>query len=165
MPRRVVSIALGTLLAAIGALASGRVGFAVQGPAVSFAKDVAPVLERNCLSCHGEAIQMGRFDLRTRDAALRGGTRGADIVPGDAAASRMYRRIAGLEQPAMPAQNPPLPPEQVAAIKQWIDDGAAWVKDDVDGRCQLVKVLSNGFAHAALDAIAIVGLAHDLADG
>jgi len=126
MPRRVVSIALGTLLAAIGALASGRVGFAVQGPAVSFAKDVAPVLERNCLSCHGEAIQMGRFDLRTRDAALRGGTRGADIVPGDAAASRMYRRIAGLEQPAMPAQNPPLPPEQVAAIKQWIDDGAAW---------------------------------------
>ena len=125
MPRRVVSIALGFLLASIGALASGGDG-AVQSPTVSFAKDVAPVLERNCLSCHGEAIQMGRFDLRTRDAALRGGTRGADLVPGDAGASRMYRRIAGLEQPAMPAQSPALPPEQVAAIKQWIDEGAAW---------------------------------------
>src|SRR4051812_36767075 len=126
MPRRVVSIALGILVASIGALASGGAGLAVQGPAVSFAKDVAPVLERNCLSCHRDAIPMGRFDLRTREAALRGGTRGADVVPGDAAGSRLYRRIAGLEQPAMPAQSAPLPAADVAAIKRWIDDGAAW---------------------------------------
>ena len=126
MPRRVVSIALGILVASVGALAGGSAGPGGQSPAVSFAKDVAPVLERNCLSCHGDAIQMGRFDLRTRDAALRGGTRGADIVPGDTAGSRMYRRIAGLEQPAMPAQSAALPAADVAAIKQWIDDGAAW---------------------------------------
>ena len=126
MPRRVVSIALGILVASVGALASGSVGHGAQSPAVSFAKDVAPVLERNCLSCHGDAVQMGRFDLRTRDAALRGGTRGGDLVPGDAAASRMYRRIAGLEQPAMPAQSAALPAADVAAIKHWIDEGAAW---------------------------------------
>jgi hypothetical protein len=38
----------------------------------------------------------------------------------------MYRRIAGLEQPAMPAQSAALPAAEVAAIKQWIDGGAAW---------------------------------------
>src|SRR5262249_40665568 len=62
----------------------------------------------------------------TRESALRGGSRGADIVPGDAEGSRLYRRIAGLEKPAMPAQAPALGAAEVAAIKQWIDEGAAW---------------------------------------
>jgi mono/diheme cytochrome c family protein len=93
---------------------------------ISFDKDVKPVLEQHCLSCHGETMQSGKFDLRSRDSALKGGRRGSDLVPGDAAASRLYRRVAGLERPSMPAQAEPLPAEQIAAIKQWIDEGAAW---------------------------------------
>jgi mono/diheme cytochrome c family protein len=93
---------------------------------ISFDTDVKPVLEQHCLSCHGETLQSGRFDLRSRDSALKGGARGSDLVPGDAAASRLYRRVAGLERPSMPAQAEPLPAEQIAAIKQWIDEGAAW---------------------------------------
>src|SRR6516162_9144101 len=77
------------------------------------------------LLCHGETMQ-GRFDLRSRESALAGGSRGSDIIPGDADGSRLFRRIAGLEQPTMPAQGAPLTASQISAIKQWIDEGAKW---------------------------------------
>ena len=60
-------------------------------PPISFDTQVKPVLEHACLSCHGETMQSGKFDLRSRDSALKGGARGSDLVPGDAAASRLYR--------------------------------------------------------------------------
>jgi hypothetical protein len=93
---------------------------------VSFARDVQPLFEGSCASCHGDTAQLSRFDLRTRESALRGGARGSDIVPGNADGSRLYRRIAGLEQPSMPAQGTPLTAAQVAVVKQWIDEGAKW---------------------------------------
>src|SRR5262249_26402234 len=110
----------------LGLLAAGSIGALVRAQSASFAKDVQPILENNCLSCHGETMQMGKFDLRSRESALRGGTRGSDIVPGDAERSRLYRRIAGVEQPAMPMDDTPLTAAQIAAIKRWIDDGATW---------------------------------------
>lgn len=94
--------------------------------AVSFAKDILPLFERSCRTCHGDTAQLSRFDLRTRESALRGGERGADIIPGSAEQSRLYRRVAGLEKPSMPAQGTPLTAAQIAAVRQWIDEGANW---------------------------------------
>jgi hypothetical protein len=94
--------------------------------AISFARNVQPIFDASCASCHGDTAQLSRFDLRTRESALRGGARGSDIVPGSAESSRLYRRVAGLEQPSMPAQGTPLTSAQVAMVKQWIDEGAAW---------------------------------------
>ena len=93
---------------------------------VSFAKDIHPIFSNTCGTCHGETAQLSKFDLRTRESALLGGERGSDIVPGNAEQSRLYRRVAGLEKPSMPLQGSPLTPAQVAAIKQWINDGAKW---------------------------------------
>jgi hypothetical protein len=123
---RVTSVATGfAIVASIAALMGAQSARAPIDPPISFEKDVQPILEKNCLSCHGETMQ-GRLDLRSRDGALKGGARGADLVPGDSEASRLYRRVAGLERPAMPAQADPLPAEQIAAIKKWIDQGAPW---------------------------------------
>ncbi|HEV3060493.1 MAG TPA: PSD1 and planctomycete cytochrome C domain-containing protein [Vicinamibacterales bacterium] len=130
MHGRLTSIALALVLAgSLAALPSGQTGQSAPGvPAtgVSFAKDVDPILERSCRSCHGEAVQMGKLDLHTRESALKGGVRGPDIIPGNAEESRLYRRIAGLEQPPMPAQGPALAAGEIAAIRQWINDGASW---------------------------------------
>src|SRR3954471_7411806 len=69
---------------------------------VSFTADIRPVFESSCWKCHGGAIQLSKLDLRTREAALKGGERGAALVPGKAAESRLYRVVAGLEKPSMP---------------------------------------------------------------
>jgi hypothetical protein len=66
------------------------------------------------------------LDLRTRDGAVRGGENGAAVVPGRADQSRLYRRVAGLEEPSMPMEGAPLNAQQISAIKAWIDQGAHW---------------------------------------
>jgi len=91
---------------------------------VSFERDVRPILQASCESCHGDTRTSG-LDLRTRDGALKGGDNGAAIVPGRADQSRLYRRIAGLEEPSMPMGGE-LTAREIAIIKSWIDQGAHW---------------------------------------
>lgn len=88
------------------------------------------ILQQRCLQCHGETLQMSGLDVRTRQALLKGGDKGPAIVPGNAEASRAYRRVAGMEQPAMPmAPLPALSSDELAVFKAWIDQGAKWDSD------------------------------------
>ena len=105
-------------------LAGGAGLFGADGP-VSFTRDIQPVFESSCWKCHGGAVQLSKLDLRSREAALKGGQRGPAMVPGKAADSRLYRVVAGLEKPNMPLDGK-LSAAQISAIKDWIDQGAAW---------------------------------------
>ena len=96
---------------------------------VSFTKQIRPIFESSCWKCHGGAMQLSRLDLRSRDNALKGGQRGPAIVPGNAADSRLFRLISGQEKPAMPMDGSHLTPEQIAAVRDWINQGAAWEGD------------------------------------
>src|SRR5215510_10020651 len=96
-----------------------------QAP-VSFSKDIQPLLEQNCVGCHGQSMQSSRLDLSTREGALRGGTRWPAIVPGEAEHSYLYRLAAGMDKPAMPLNGKKLTDEQLATIKNWINQGAPW---------------------------------------
>jgi hypothetical protein len=95
------------------------------GQSVPFTPDVQSILENHCWKCHGGSVQLSKLDLRTRESALRGGTRGAAIVPGKAEESRLYRLVAGLEKPSMPLDGK-LTANQIATIKAWVDQGAPW---------------------------------------
>jgi len=104
-----------------GVLPPSRQLFAQE--TVSFTRDIQPILQASCWRCHGEQHVSG-LDLRTRDGAVAGGDNGAAIVPGKAEESRLYRRIAGLEEPTMPFEGPRLAPQHVSLIKIWIEQGA-----------------------------------------
>ena len=71
---------------------------------VAFDRDIRPILETHCLSCHSAALRVSRLDLSSREGALTGGAKGVVLVPGDAEHSRLYRMVAGLDRPAMPMQ-------------------------------------------------------------
>ena len=92
---------------------------------VSFAADIRPIFENSCWKCHGGAVQLSKLDLRTREAALKGGEHGAAIVPSKAEESRLYRLVAALEKPSMPLDGK-LSADQIATIRRWIDQGAVW---------------------------------------
>lgn len=96
-----------------------------QDRVVSFVHDVKPLLENRCLKCHGPAMQLGKLDLRDRASALKGSGKGAALVPGDAEKSPLYRHVAGLDKPQMPMDGK-LKPEEIAAIRDWIAQGAPW---------------------------------------
>jgi hypothetical protein len=91
----------------------------------SLGQEVLRLFEQKCAQCHGEAVQMGGLDLRTRDSILRGGETGPAVTPGKSEASLLYARVAGLKKPLMPmAPMPPLNEIEVALLKRWIDEGA-----------------------------------------
>ena len=92
---------------------------------VSFSKEIQPIFQATCWTCHGASVRMSQLDLRTRESALQGGAHGVDLVPGKAVDSRLYRLVAGVDKPRMPL-NGQLTPEQVETIKLWIEQGAKW---------------------------------------
>src|SRR6476661_3800003 len=52
-----------------------------------FVKEIRPLFEKQCLTCHSGAKPQSGLDLSTRDGILKGGSRGPAIVPGDPAGS------------------------------------------------------------------------------
>jgi Protein of unknown function (DUF1553)/Protein of unknown function (DUF1549)/Planctomycete cytochrome C len=93
---------------------------------VTFARDIQPILEKSCWSCHSADLKLADLDLSTREAALKGGEHGAALVPGSAEKSKIYRMAAGLDDPKMPMEGEALKPAELTALKTWIDQGAVW---------------------------------------
>ncbi len=94
---------------------------------IEFERDVAPVFEARCLSCHNRADAAGDFILETRAAAL---DHPDAILPGEASQSYLVKMISGTV-PEMPEEGDPLTQMEVSIIRQWIDAGANWPKERV----------------------------------
>src|SRR5438874_1991580 len=75
-------------------------------PAASFAGPstltAQAVLEQNCGSCHALPNPMGGLDIRTRESILRGGRRGAALIPGQAGKSLIIQAVEGAGELKMP---------------------------------------------------------------
>ncbi|HYC99801.1 MAG TPA: PSD1 and planctomycete cytochrome C domain-containing protein [Phycisphaerales bacterium] len=85
------------------------------------------VLQERCVECHGMEKRKGGLRVDSLASLMKGGKRGASIVPGDAKSSYLMRRIRG-EGPdeQMPPEGDPLTDEQVRAVEAWINAGAIW---------------------------------------
>ncbi|MBK5294782.1 MAG: DUF1549 domain-containing protein, partial [Acidobacteriia bacterium] len=87
-----------------------------------FRSQIQPILVERCLTCHNPEVRTSGLDLSTREGLMRGGAHGVDLVAGNSAGSRLYEWVAAGKMP--PGGG--LKPEQVKAIGDWIDQGAAW---------------------------------------
>jgi WD40 repeat protein len=85
---------------------------------------VVSILQQKCFACHSSAAKMGGFVMASYQTLMKGGTHGAEIVPGSSSKSRLVSMIDGAIQPRMPFGGNPLSPTEIATIKRWIDAGA-----------------------------------------
>ena len=92
-----------------------------QTSKIDFAKDVQPIFRQNCVPCHGPVQQSSGMRLDRKSVVM--GRRG--VVPGSSENSFLFHRISGEYGTQMPPTGA-LRPEQIAIIKQWIDQGAEW---------------------------------------
>jgi hypothetical protein len=92
-----------------------------QTPALTFEKDVLPILRANCLRCHGDKVQKAGLDLRDRAAVLEGGDSGPAFVPGSAAKSLLWTNVAADK---MPPGKVKLTAEAKRVLRRWIETGA-----------------------------------------
>ena len=119
----------------IGAGLSGIVAALLLGPAVaeergeaplravSFSKDVLPILKTSCQKCHGGKDGKGGVDLSSYAAMKKGGKSGPVFVEGDPDKSPLVSSISG-DKPDMPKKAAPLSKAQVTTISTWVKEGA-----------------------------------------
>jgi hypothetical protein len=99
-----------------------------SGHEVHFSRDIRPILNQNCVPCHGGVRQKNNVSFIFREEALGKGKSGKPtIVPGNPDASELIARVTSRDPDArMPYHAPPLPPRQIALLRQWIKEGAKW---------------------------------------
>ncbi len=96
---------------------------------VDFGKQIAPIIEQHCVRCHWPGNRKGDVSLATLDDLKSN----EYVVAGDADGSYLIELVTSQdgEPPAMPKEAKPLSDDEVALLRQWIEQGAKWPSDVV----------------------------------
>src|SRR4051795_9209877 len=111
LARRIIALLLGALPLV-----------AQEDGSAFFEKNVRPILIKQCFGCHSAESQpvMGGLRLDDRDLAIRGGGRGAAIVPGNPAESLLIRAVRHTAGALRMPPGPKMKDADAALLAQWI---------------------------------------------
>ncbi len=93
-----------------------------------YARQINPILDANCVTCHGAARTKGGLRMDSYDLLMHGGKDGPVIVAGKPEKSLLLVRVTlpPDHKQFMPAEGkPPLRAEEIALIRAWILQGAS----------------------------------------
>jgi WD40 repeat protein len=99
---------------------------------VSFMKQVAPILVRNCIACHNARKSESKYTMTTFAQLAKGGANGEGITlePGKPEESYLVELIAEDAEPRMPYKQDPLPAADRKLIETWVAEGAKYDGND-----------------------------------
>jgi mono/diheme cytochrome c family protein/roadblock/LC7 domain-containing protein len=130
---------------------------AAAGEAVSFHREVWPILRANCVGCHKPGKAKGGLDLTNHAALLRGGKSGDTVLGGHPEKSELFLQIDSSE-PEMPKDAEPLTPSEIAIIQKWIAEGA---KEDMPPDPSAAHQLKSPPTYRSAPAIASIAWSAD----
>lgn len=122
------------------------------GAAVSFEKDILPVLNKKCVDCHKAPFEengkkkepKAGLRLDASWAILKGSENGPVLTPGAPDKSGLYEAVMlpKDDDGHMPPKGDDLTPEEIKALKTWIEEGAdfgGWIgsKDGMPADAQM----------------------------
>jgi WD40 repeat protein/mono/diheme cytochrome c family protein len=109
----------------VAALVPGLVAVAT-GATPTYEREIAPILRTYCSGCHNDRDAEADFSVERFASLRKGGAEAGDpIVPGDAAASTLVKRITSADADHMPpADEPQVPAADLATLEAWIAAGA-----------------------------------------
>lgn len=93
---------------------------------VSFWKDVYPILETSCLSCHGPSKARASFRVDRREDYFGKSGQPPLIVSGRSEASPLVAIVTGMRKDIPLPDRHRLPRQDTLILKRWIDAGAVW---------------------------------------
>ena len=98
--------------------------------AIDFNRDVQPILNKNCIACHGGVKEAGDVSFIFRDQVLGKGESGKTVVvPGKPELSEMIARVITDDEDDLmpkPEHGPRLSDADVETLRTWIAEGAPW---------------------------------------
>ncbi len=98
---------------------------------IDFGRDIRPIFNRHCISCHGGVKQAGGVSYVYRDLVLGKAKSGKrPVVPGDLGESELIHRITtkDLDDRMPPVEEQPsgLSGQEIETLKRWVLQGAPW---------------------------------------
>ncbi len=93
-----------------------------------YATRIHPILDANCVACHGTSKTEGGLRLDSYELLMKGGKDGPVVSPRRAERSILLERVTlpADNRHFMPAEGrPPLKPVEIASIRAWIQEGAS----------------------------------------
>ena len=95
---------------------------------IDYSSQVKPILNKNCIACHGGVKQKGGFSVLFREDAMANTKSGKPaIIPGSPETSEFIKRITSKDpEERMPYKHTPLSKEDIQILTQWIKEGAQW---------------------------------------
>ena len=118
----IVLALLASLLSACGTSDVENPGVdATDAPEISFSANVMPILERDCVRCHGAGRASGGVMVDSYTNIMAGANGQAIVVPGKAASSIL---VDVLVTGAMPRGAARLSDADIETIRAWVDAGA-----------------------------------------
>ncbi|HTB15170.1 MAG TPA: PSD1 and planctomycete cytochrome C domain-containing protein [Bryobacteraceae bacterium] len=90
-----------------------------------FELKIRPLLATNCYACHTESA-LGGLRLDSRDAMLKGGSRGPSLVPGDPEKSILIQAVRQTDPKLKMPMGSKLKDSEVTDLAAWVKAGAVW---------------------------------------
>ena len=95
------------------------------GGMIDFDKQIQPILDNKCTTCHSGSIKKARLDLSSHEGIVKGGKSGTSVMAGKPAESLLIKLSGRTDAPSMPPKDEePLTPEELALLKAWVSQGA-----------------------------------------
>lgn len=100
------------------------------------------MLQSKCLTCHNPEKAKGGYRLHTFEALMKPGDSGdPSVTPGDPEHSQLYQLLVASDpDDRMPQKDDPLPRQQIAMVRKWIEEGAKF--DGPDAKASFGSVLT-----------------------
>jgi mono/diheme cytochrome c family protein len=89
---------------------------------ISYDDHVLPIFEQACLNCHNPDKTKGGLDLSNYAGAMKGGSSGKVVEPGDIS-STLISCVKQTAEPNMPPEGEKLSGDQIALLVKWIEGG------------------------------------------
>ncbi len=96
-----------------------------------FELKIRPILANNCYGCHTNTA-MGGLRVDSGEALLKGGKRGASIVPGDPENSLFIKAIHHTDPSLKMPMGNKLKANEIADLEAWVKAGAKWPQATAD---------------------------------
>jgi uncharacterized membrane protein len=95
----------------------------VKKGTLSFEKDIAPVISRNCMPCHAEDnFNPSELSLDSYNQLMAGGKNGVPVIPGKAEESILVKKLS---------KDPPFGDRMPLNSKRKVQEGKArWLTDE-----------------------------------
>jgi mono/diheme cytochrome c family protein len=126
---------------------------------VPFHREILPIFETHCFSCHQGHKVKGGLSLDNLSAALRGGDGdGPAIVPGRPDLSPLLKRVLSEDdEERMPAKGDPLSQREIDRLRQWITEGAEW-PEQAPGRTTFAALADDAtfLRRLSLDTVGVI---------